>query len=87
MDELVKQRLVGAVVLALIAVVLIPWMFGSPKDPRMTIQPSFAGTPVPNVANQRNEVVLLEPWAVAMVRRLRRSQRVAPGQLRKRQCM
>ncbi|RZO86155.1 MAG: SPOR domain-containing protein [Oceanococcus sp.] len=68
MDELVKQRLVGAVVLALIAVVLIPWMFGSPKDPRMTIQPSFAGTPVPNVANQRNEVVLLEPQSTSVPR-------------------
>lgn len=62
MDDLVKQRLVGAVVLALIALVLIPWMFGSPKDPRMTIQPSFSGTPVPHGAGSRSgEVALIEP--------------------------
>ena len=59
MDDLVKQRLVGAVVLALIALVLIPWMFGSPKDPRVTIQPSFSGTPVPALRDDDSEVALL----------------------------
>lgn len=59
MDDLVKQRLVGAVVLALIALVLIPWMFGSPKDPRVTIQPSFSGTPVPAGADGDSEIALV----------------------------
>ena len=47
MDDLVKRRLVGAVVLALLAAVLLPWMFGDPKDPRSSIQASFSGTPLP----------------------------------------
>ncbi len=60
MDDLVKQRLVGAVVLALIALVLIPWMFGSPKDPRVTIQPSFSGTPVPVGLEGNAEIALVQ---------------------------
>ncbi len=63
MDDLVKQRLVGAVVLALIAVVLVPWMLGSPKDPRMTIQPSFSGTPVPDTPANGDEITLVNSEA------------------------
>ncbi|MGJ8668651.1 MAG: SPOR domain-containing protein [Oceanococcus sp.] len=47
MDDLVKQRLVGAIILALLALVLIPWLFGNPQDPRASIHASFTGTPVP----------------------------------------
>ena len=61
MDELVKQRLVGAVILAILAMVLIPWLFGDPKDPRETIHPSFSGTPVPlSPVGTQQDIVLLQ---------------------------
>ncbi len=47
MDEMVKRRLAGALVLGSMAAITLPWLFGSPKDPRSSIQASFAGTPLP----------------------------------------
>jgi DedD protein len=47
MDEMIKQRLVGASVLAVIAAFLLPWLFGHPQDPSLSIQASFSGTPLP----------------------------------------
>ncbi len=47
MDEMVRQRLAGALVLGGIAAIVLPLLFGSPKDPRSSIQASFSGTPVP----------------------------------------
>lgn len=59
MDEQVKQRLVGAIILALIGLVLIPWLFGDPKDPRATIHASFSGTPVPLQAGDAQSDIVL----------------------------
>lgn len=60
MDDLVKQRLVGAIILALCALVLIPWLFGDPQDPRASINASFAGTPIPVAqAGQDSDIALL----------------------------
>ncbi len=47
MDELIKQRIVGAGVLSVLAILLLPWLFGDPADPRSSIHASFSGTPVP----------------------------------------
>lgn len=47
MNDELKQRLVGASVLALLGALLIPWLLGNPKDPRGSIQASFEGSPMP----------------------------------------
>lgn len=61
MDEMIKQRLVGAVVLALLAAILLPWLFGDPRDPRDSIQASFAGSPVPQPTPEPRPEPTLEP--------------------------
>lgn len=60
MTDEIKQRLVGASVLAVCAAIVLPWLFGNPKDPRGSIQASFDGTPVP-VALEAAEIVLVAP--------------------------
>lgn len=76
MDEQVKQRLVGAIILAVCGLLLIPWLFGDPKDPRASIHASFAGTPLPQQpADEQDEIVLNQsaatqrPTATATPRR------------------
>lgn len=61
MDELVKQRLAGSIVLALIALILIPWLLSDPQDPRQSIRASFDGTPVPEPGPEarQDELVLI----------------------------
>ena len=60
MDEMVKQRLVGASVLALIGAIVLPMLFGQPQDPRGSIRASFDGEPVSTRAPQQPQ-----PRAVA----------------------
>lgn len=42
-----KQRLVGSAVFALLALILLPWMFSDPVDPRSTIRSRFAAEQAP----------------------------------------
>lgn len=53
MDDMVKQRLVGASVLALAGAIVLPLLFGQPQDPRGSIRASFEGEPVSTRPPQR----------------------------------
>ncbi len=66
MDASHKNRVVGAIVLILLGLAVLPWMFGNPQDPTATIRSSFDGQPVrvtapPVVRSVRMEDVAQAP--------------------------